>query len=49
MAGENSTDEYIGVAGLVLKNWTNGNETLNDIIRRIVINIIFTTENNDIF
>ena len=30
--GEYSTDKYIWVTELVLKNWTDGNQTLNDII-----------------
>ena len=40
------TDKYIGFTGLVLKNWTDGDQTLNDIIRGIFINITCTLENN---
>ena len=32
-----------------VENWTDGNQTLSDITRGIFINIIRTTENNDIF
>ena len=47
--GEYSADRYIGVIGMVHRNWTDGNQTFSDIVRGMSICIISTTNNDNIF
>ena len=49
IAREYSRDKYIifGVTGLVLEHWSDGNQTLNDIMKGIFTYIICTTEYNN--
>ena len=43
-----TTEKYIAFSGLFLKNWNDGNQTLNDIIRGTYIYNICTTEYENI-
>ena len=49
IAREYSRDKYIisGVTGLVLKHWSDGNQTLNDIMKGIFFHIICTPKYNN--